>query len=449
MKNNNIFRQRRERFLEFLKLHHGVAIVAANPLAHRNDDVHYSFRQDSNFYYLTGLNEPEAILILHPGKAGAESTLFLRPKNPELETWEGRRLGLEAAPSILGIDQAYAIDEFEKRALDILPKLHTLYIDFTRSIPLASGVELLEYLRLKFDQLRRQSHRTHGMRLTGILDLQEALAHQRMIKLPEELEFIRKAQQINERAHRLAMAYTKDGCFEYQIEGLMCGLYRHHGADGVAYPPIVASGPNALILHHVENKRQMRDGDLCLIDAGPEVDYYASDITRTYPVSGRFQSAQKAIYEVVLSAQLEVEKNALAGKRLKDLHDISVRKLVEGLVALKVLKGSVDKEIESKNFRKYFMHGNGHFLGLDVHDVELSDVLAPGHVITNEPGLYIPSDDLTCPEEFRGIGVRIEDDLHITDGACENLSAGIPKTIVQVEEACRQNWRDLWGQWVN
>lgn len=449
MKNKNIYQQRREKFLDFLKLHHGVAIVAANPLAHRNDDVHYGLRQDSNFFYLTGFNEPDAILILHPGNMGGESTLFLRPKNPQLETWEGRRLGVELAPEVLGIDQAYPIEEFEKRALEILPKLHTLYIDFTRSIPLASGVELLEYLRLKFDQLRRQSHRTHGIRLTGILDLQEALAHQRMIKLPEELASIRQAQQINERAHRLAMAYTRAGCFEYQIEGLMCGLFRHHGADGVAYPPIVASGPNALILHHVENKRQMWDGDLCLIDAGPEVDYYASDITRTFPVSGRFHSAQKAVYEVVLSAMLEVEKNALAGKRLKDLHDISVRKLVEGLVALKILKGPVDQEIEAKSFRKYFMHGNGHFLGLDVHDVELGDTLAPGQVITNEPGLYIPFDDLACPEEFRGIGIRIEDDLHITQAACENLSIGIPKTIKDVEAACAQNWRDLWEQWVH
>ena len=445
----DIYLQRRARLLDFLKTHNGVAIITANSISIRNDDVDFNFRQDSNFFYLTGFNEPECILVLHPGRTGEECTIFMRPLDKEMETWNGKRLGIERAPEELGVSKAYSISDFEKLAQEFLPKLQTLYVDFTRQTRLPSGIDLAEYLRQNFDSIRRKSSRAHGIRFTGMLDLQEALAPLRLVKSERELVFIKEAALINERAHRLAMAYARPGVFEYQIEALMTAIYRHQGANGVAYSPIVASGANALILHYVENNQQLKANDLLLIDAGPECSYYASDITRTFPINGTFSAAQKAVYEIVLAAQSAVEKNAAVGRTLKDLHQISVKTLVEGLRELKILTGTQDEEIDKKNYRRYFMHGNGHFLGLDVHDVDFGDLLLDGCLITNEPGLYIPENDPQCPEAFRGIGIRIEDNLFISSKGVLNLNTSIPKSVKAIEEACKMDWKSLWNTWVN
>lgn len=407
-----------------------VAIVTAAPETIRNRDVHYRYRQDSDFQYLTGFGEPEAVLVLAPGHAEGEVILFCRDRDASREVWDGRRAGPEGAVRDYGADIAYTIDELEAQLPVLLTGRDRVYHT------LGEREDFDQFLLQCLHELRSKNR--SGVAVpTDVSALDPLLHEMRLIKSEVEIEIMQQAATVSAAAHRRAMRFCKPGVMEYQLAAEIHHEFEMHGMQP-AYGSIVGGGANGCILHYVENNQPLREGELVLIDAGGELDCYAADITRTFPVSGRYSPAQKAVYEIVLAAQGAAIEQVRAGNGWDAPHMAAVRLLTEGLVELGLLKGKVDDLIESEAYRRFYMHNTGHWLGMDVHDVgayklhEAWRKLQPGMVLTVEPGLYIGDDDDIDPQ-FRNIGIRIEDDVLVTDGEPRVLTADAPKTIADIE----------------
>ena len=420
----------------------GIALIPTAHEAARNRDSLYPYRHDSYFYYLTGFNEPESVLVLIAGSGQfptPRSILFCREKNLEREIWDGYRYGPDGARTTFGFDEARPISELASALPQLLsdqPAIFTIVggdVAWDRKISDAlNGVRALS--------------RTGVSAPTVVHDIRAILDRQRLVKDGYEIDVMRRAGEISSDAHIRAMRTARPGQFEYEVEAELLHEFIRNGAREQAYSAIVASGPNACVLHYRENNRLMNDGDLLLIDAGGEYASYASDITRTFPVNGKFTGPQKAVYEVVLEAQMKCIDDVKPGKPFNAYHDTAVRVLSQGLIDLGLCKGSLDSVIESKSYFQFYMHRAGHWLGLDVHDAGDYRIggstgrwqtLKPGMVLTVEPGLYIrPADNV--PEKFHNIGVRIEDDILVTPGGNENLTVKTPKTVADVEAACER-----------
>ena len=410
----------------------GVAIVATAPERPRNRDTHYPYRFDSHFYYLTGFPEPEAALVL---TAEGRSILFCREKNAEREVWDGFRHGPDAARERFGFDEAHpiaALDEKVSALLENQPALH--YPVGAEAEWDARAMGWLNAVRAKARAGIAAPERLHDVR--ALID------GMRLIKDPHELGLMRRAARISAAAHRRAMQAARPGRNEYEIEAELLYEFRRNGAQFPAYAPIVAGGPNACVLHYVFNDAPLRDGDLLLIDAGCELDGYASDITRTFPVNGRFTPAQREVYEIVLAAQKAAMDKVRAGSAWNEPHDAAVRVLVQGMLDLKLVTGGIDEVLEKEAYKRFYMHRTGHWLGLDVHDAgeyKRSGQwrrLEPGMTLTVEPGLYIRA-AADVPERLHDIGVRIEDDVVVTPGACEVITAEAPKALADIEALMR------------
>ncbi len=425
------FTRRRQALLEQLPVGAALLLPTAAEVI-RSGDSHFPFRPDSDFYYLTGFSEPQAVALLKRGIDGSSFTLFVQPKDPEREVWTGIRSGVEGAVAKYGADFAWPIDELSDQLNKALADVHSLYFASARH------PQTDEQLKGVLAALR--SGRKAQLGPTSIVDPAELLGELRLHKSSEEIELMREGARITGEAHSLAMAQVRAGMYEYEIEALLHYTFRRHGAWGWAYPSIVGGGVNACILHYVSNDSVFTDGDLMLIDAGAEVDGYATDVTRTSPVSGRFSATQAELYQVVLDAQEEAISSVRPGATIDAIHEITVRALCRGLLELGLLEGSLEQALEDRSYRRFYMHRTSHWLGLDVHDIGRYHLaegparpLSPGMVITIEPGLYIAPDDDMAPARFRGIGIRIEDDILVTADGYENLTEAIPKTIADIE----------------
>lgn len=421
---------RREHLLQ--SIGSGVAVLCAAPELRKSRDTEVRFRQDSDFFYLTGFGEPDAVAVLSPHDPEGRFTLFVRPRDPEREVWNGRRAGIEGALEAFGADAAYPIGELAEHLRELLEPADRIWYELG-SRPAMD--RLLTELVVGFRRTRPRS----GRGPTGIADPGDLLHPMRRVKDPVELERMRVAAEIAAKGHLAAMRVARPGVGEWEMEAALEGVFRRAGARGPAYPSIVGSGPNATVLHYVANERRAREGDLVLIDAGAEWGMYASDITRTFPVSGRFSAPQRALYEVVLAAEEAAVATVRPGVRFAEVHDAAVRTLVDGLLELGLLRGAADSLIEEGSYKRFFMHQTSHWLGLDVHDVgpyregDESVVLEPGMVLTVEPGIYVAEDADDVPAEFWGIGIRIEDDLVVTEGGHEVLTRGVPVAQEEVE----------------
>jgi Xaa-Pro aminopeptidase len=414
-----------------------VAIFAGAKHCVRNHDVDFRFRQQSTFWYLTGCPESDAYLILSKGIEGVpEECLYVLPKDPLQETWHGRRLGAEGAQSKLGFLAARENTSFHDDAVQVISSCKRLWF--------AVGEGELDALVEEQIKSLRQKARLGESAPEVLLDPLPVISELRLIKSSEEIGLMERAATISANAHLLAMSQAKPGMHEYEIEALMHHYYRAHGCDGDgwAYPSIVASGVNACILHYTENNVRLNANELILIDSGAEYSTYGADITRTFPISNKFTTTQSDIYQVVLNAQEAVIEASTVGQPFHDGHQLATKVLTQGLLDLKILKGSLEDCLAQESYKRFTIHNTSHWLGLDVHDCGayfidgVSRPLEPGMVFTVEPGLYFSPDDETIPEHFRGIGVRIEDDILITDAGPKVLTAEVPKKIEEVEEAC-------------
>jgi Xaa-Pro aminopeptidase len=470
------FFERRQRFAAALG--DGLAVVPGGIESLRNGDVNFEFRQASDFFFLTGFDEPDAVAVINPAHAKERFVLFVRPRDREMEIWNGRRAGTEGAIATFGADAAYTIDQLDTKLREYAVERPVLYYRLGNAAFDARITRLVSELR---------GARARGFSSPVRIEDPGPLLHDlRLRKTDAELARLRRACAISRDAHAEAMRYAKPGMHEYEVQAALEYVFRVNGSPRNAYPSIVASGANACILHYVENTRRMESADLLLIDAGCEYGYMAADITRTFPVSGRFTGPQRAIYEVVLRAQLAGIDAAKPGVKYEAIHDAARRVLTEGLVDLKLLPRGVADSLAMHHYREFYMHGTGHWLGMDVHDVgdyridRKSRVLEPGMVLTVEPGLYFDPDrdtatfhlreyseeeswerrlrlgagaakkiedeekakaekiTHTIPRELRGIGIRIEDDVLITESGCDVLTAGTPKTVDEVERACAE-----------
>ncbi|MCG8992322.1 Xaa-Pro aminopeptidase [Laribacter hongkongensis] len=427
MIDNRIYASRRQRLMG--ELGDGIAILPTAPELVRNGDAHYAYRFDSSFYYLTGFAEPEAVLVLDA--TAGKSVLFCRDKDIEREIWNGYRFGPEGAKETFGFDEAYSISEFDERLPDLLADRHTLHMGFGRDAAFDARVNVaLNALRARF--------RTGVTAPTVLRDVQAVVHNMRLFKDDSEIALMREAGRISAEAHVAAMRAARPGRFEYQLEAEILRTFCTNGARTPSYESIVAGGGNACVLHYVSNQDVLKDGDLVLIDAGCEYQGYAGDITRTFPVNGRFSAAQRDVYDVVLAAELAAIAAVRPGARWNDPADAALRVLVQGLIDLGLLSGSLDGNIESEAYKQFYMHRIGHWLGLDVHDCGDYKVdgqwreYRPGMVTTVEPGLYLrPADNV--PEAFWNIGIRIEDDVLCTAEGHEILTAGVPKSVADIE----------------
>jgi Xaa-Pro aminopeptidase len=409
----------------------GVLMLAAAPERVRTADILYPYRQDSDFDYLTGFPEPDAVCALVPD--GPERfILFVRPHDPERAVWVGPRAGVDGAVERYGADRAYPLAELGQVLPRLLEKAPFVYHDVLRDDPLAG--ELLAAVRAA------QAGRPRaGSGPTVIHAPADILHEMRLHKEPAEVLRMRQAIDIACEAHRAAMAAARPGMYEYELEALVDGTFRRRGATGPAYPSIVASGANATVLHYTENDRPLGADELLLLDAGAERAGYCADVTRTFPTGRRYTGAQRDLYDAVLAAQLAAIAAVRPGVTLDEVHRTALRVLVDALIAHGLIKGSADEAIDDELYKRFYMHRTSHWLGRDVHDVGLYKVdnaprrLEPGMVFTVEPGLYVPPDADDVPAEFRGIGIRIEDDVHVTGAGVEVLSAAAPKQIEELE----------------
>ncbi len=410
-----------------------IAILPAAPVYIRNRDVEHVYRQDSDFQYLTGFPEPEAVLALIPGREHGEYVLFCRERNPERELWDGLRAGQEGAVSQYGADDAFPIGDID----DILPGL----IEGRDRVYYAIGCnQEFDHRLMEWINLIRSKARQGAQPPNEFVALDHLLHDMRLYKSAAEAKVMREAAEISARAHVRAMQACRAGLYEYHLEAELDYEFRKGGAKMPAYGSIVAAGRNACILHYRENDALLRkDGDLVLIDAGCEIDCYASDITRTFPVSGTFSAEQKAIYELVLAAQEAAFKEIAPGKHWNEAHEATVRVITAGLLELGLLEGALDELIAAEAYKPFYMHRAGHWLGMDVHDVGDYKVggewrvLEPGMAMTVEPGIYIAVDNEQVAKKWRGIGVRIEDDVLVTRSGCEILTGGVPKSVAEIE----------------
>ncbi len=418
------------------QLDRGCAIFFAAPTTIRNGSVEHSYRQDSDFYYLTGFDEPESVLVLSTVHPHHRSVLFLRPKDSEREVWDGPRVGVDDAVRRFGVDAALPIDDLESRLPDYMQNAERVVVSLGRERSTTDAT----VFRAR-DRIRARSKLGIGYP-TNFVDPAANLHEMRLIKDVHEADLMRKAAEITAKAHVQVMRETRPGRFEYEIEAILTHAYRSAGAQRHAYEPIVASASNATYMHYVRNDRRIEDGDLVLVDSGCELGMYAADITRTFPANGKFSPAQRRIYEIVLAAQLAAIETAGPGVTVDQVHAKACEVLVDGLIECQLLTGTRERILEEKSYKRYFPHGTSHWLGMDVHDVGLRyidgkpRVLEPGMVITVEPGLYVPLTGEHTSSEFSGIGVRIEDDVLITESAIEVLSCAVPKRIDEVEALC-------------
>ena len=424
-----VYANRRRRLAETIS--GGIAVVPTAPERVRNRDSHYPYRFDSHFFYLTGFTEPEAVLVLAPQK----SVLFCRERNPEREIWDGFRHGPEAARERFGFDEAHPIGNLDQEMARLLENQPALYYPMGADPEWdARAIRWVNAVRARVRAGIAAPERVHDVR--AVID------DMRLVKDAHELGVMRRAARIAAAAHRRAMQRARPGRYEYEIEAELLYEFRRNGAQFPAYSPIVAGGANACVLHYVSNDAPLRDGELLLIDAGCELDGYASDLTRTYPVNGRFSAAQREIYELVLAAQRAAMESVRPGKAWNEPHDAAVKVLAQGMLDLKLLSGSLDEVLQKETYKRFYMHRTGHWLGLDVHDAGDYKrqgnwrTLAPGMVLTVEPGLYIRAED-DIPERLRNIGIRIEDDVLVADAGCEVLTAEAPKAIDDVEALMR------------
>ncbi len=422
------YRARRRRLARLLG--DGVAVLPTAPAVARNADTQYSYRWDSDFHYLTGWPEPEAVLVLVGGRR-PQSLLFCRPRDPAGELWEGRRIGPRGACRDYGMDAAHPIGELEARLPALLANRPVLYT------PLGGDPAWEARVRGWLQQVRRQV-RSGVTAPETLVEVRALLGEMRLVKDAGEQKLLQQSATIAVEAHRRAMRATAPGRREYEIEAELLHTFRRHGADAPAYPSIVAGGANACILHYVDNRAPLKAGDLLLIDAGCEWQGYASDITRTFPVNGRFSAPQRDLYELVLAAQAAALARLKPGVPFSAYHEAAVAVLARGLVDFKLCRGSVEAVIETGAYRRFYMHRTGHWLGRDVHDVGAytqrgrARKLVPGMVLTVEPGLYVrPGPGV--PKAFRNIGIRIEDDVVVTPAGHRVLTAGAPKTVAEIE----------------
>lgn len=421
--------KRRRRSLMRTMGDNAIAIIPAAREAIRSRDTEYAYRQDSNFYYLSGFKEPEALMVLVPGRKAGQFLMFCRERDPLKETWHGRRLGVERAPSALGADDAFPIGDID----DILPGLleGRQYVYHTLGKDQLFDAQLLGWLN------QARSSRRNGADPDAFISLDYHLHEMRVQKSRQELILLKKAAKISAGAHKRAMQQCRPGMHEYELEACLISEYRSNNACH-AFLPIVGSGENGCILHYTENTDELEDGSLVLIDSGAEFEGYAGDITRTFPVNGRYTKDQKKVYEIVLAAQLAAIEAVKPGNHWNDPHDAAVKVLTEGLKELGILKGSVSSLIKDEAYKPYYMHTTGHWLGQDVHDVGEYKIdgnfreLEPGMVLTIEPGLYL-NNSRKIPKKYRNIGIRIEDDVVVTKKGHEVISADVPKTVQQIE----------------
>ena len=423
---------RRRKNLMALMEPNSIAIIPSAPEQLRSRDTEHPFRQDSDFYYLSGFAEPQAVLVLTPGRPHGQFVMFCRERDPQMELWHGYRAGPEGVCEHFAADDAFPIGDID----DILPGLiegrERVYYSMGRSSDFDRQImSWVNSLRIKAP--------TGAVPPGEFTDLNHFVHELRLVKSAAEQRMLRRAAEITASGHRRAMAYCAPGQHEYQLEAELMHEFATSGARYPAYPSIVGSGHNGCILHYLENGSVMRDGELVLIDAGCELEYYASDVTRTFPVNGRFSKEQRALYELVLQAQLAAIAAIRPGNNWNEPHDASVRVITQGLVELGLLKGKVDGLIKREAYREFYMHRVGHWLGLDVHDVgdyRVGDQwrqLESGMVMTVEPGIYVSPHNKRVAKKWRGIGIRIEDDVLLTATGCEVISSGVPKTVEEIE----------------
>lgn len=401
----------------------------------RNPDVTYPFRQESNFFYLTGFEEPEAWLLLVPGSSQGQAyrtILFVRHRDPVMEIWEGERYGTEGALKVFDVDEAYTIDTFKKKLPELLKGVDQLY--YRTHLDEAHDRTVMEAL-----ESYRRSYGRSGRPFLPVADPNTHLAEMRLFKQPEEIQAMKRACTITADTHTAVMKEIHPGMNEYELEAFVEYQFRKQGSQRVGYGSIVAGGKNACCLHYRANNEILKDGDLLLLDAGAEFNYYTSDVTRTFPVGRGFSKNQAKIYDLVLKSQLECIAMARPGTTMAAIHRHASEVLVEGALSLGLMKGKVDELITSGKVKRLYPHGTGHWLGMDVHDIGLYLIdgeprkLEAGMMFTIEPGFYVQPDDVDSAEEYRGIGIRIEDDILVTANGCEVMTAGTPKTREEIE----------------
>ncbi|WP_040728349.1 aminopeptidase P N-terminal domain-containing protein [Thiomicrorhabdus sp. Kp2] len=430
MDQNHFYQQNRERLLEKMP-NNSVAIIASGEEQIRNRDVEFPFRAESDFFYLTGFTEPDSVLFLVKQEA-TQSVLFLRPKDPEQETWQGRRLGVDAACNALLTDQAWSIDELEEQAVVLLENIENIYLSFSH---LNQWSELLNSWITSLKQKVRKGISAPS----NISDLDKILHEMRVCKTPEEIERMRHAAQISVKGHLAAMRAVLECDYEYQVQAALEAEFVRQGSPRVAFSSIVASAENACILHYTENRSEINKQALLLVDAGAEWAGYAGDITTTFPASGHFSEAQALLYSLVLKAQRAAIEVIKPNVSYDQAHQASVKVLTAGLVELGILQGDTDELIKAEAYKPFFMHGTGHWLGMDVHDVGEYKInqqwrdFKPGMVVTVEPGMYISAEHESVDGKWHNIGIRIEDDILVTKSGHEVLTKGLPRTVKEIE----------------
>ncbi|UJR82179.1 aminopeptidase P N-terminal domain-containing protein [Sandaracinus amylolyticus] len=415
----------------------GVVVLTSAPVHVRNHDVEHPYRQDSDFFYLTGLDEPESVAVITNRHAEHRYVLFVRPRDPERETWDGPRIGVDGAVKQLGADAAFPISELAERLPGYLANAPRMLYALGRDPSMDTRV-------LAALHLTRRRQRMGVLAPTEIVDPSAHVHPMRLFKSALELDAMSRAIEATREGHAAAMRVAKPGAFEYEVEAELVRAFRRHGCERPAYEPIVGSGPNATILHYRKNDRRMEENDLLLIDAGAEWGYQSADVTRTFPVSGRFTKPQRAVYDVVLRAQELAIAAVRPGATVEDVHRITVRAITEGMIEIGLIEGPLEDAIEKERYKAFYMHRTSHWLGMDVHDVGSYFVyegegpstrprgMEAGAVLTIEPGIYVAK-DAKAPSEYLGIGVRIEDDVLVTEGGSRNLTAAIPKKADELE----------------
>ncbi len=429
--NKKEYPQRRRRLMQMME-HDSIAILPAAPMLVRNRDVEHAYRPDSNFFYLSGFAEPEAVIVLIPGRPQGEYILFCQERDPKMEMWNGPRAGQEGACSEYGADDAFPIEDLDEILPSLLEDREKVF--YTMGFSAEFDHKMMEWLNLVREKSRVGVHAP-----SEFVALDHLLHEMRLFKSRSEIKIMRDAAKISAKAHCRAMQRCRPGMMEYQLEAELLYEFAQHGCREQAYQTIVGGGANACILHYIKNDAELQDGDLVLIDAGAENKYYASDITRTFPVNGKFSAPQKAIYEIVLAAQDAAIDAVRPGNHWNDPHYAAVRAITKGLQKLGLIKGDLRTLIKEEAYRRFFPHRTGHWLGMDVHDVgeyKIDGVwrlLEPGMVLTVEPGIYIPPGSKGIAKKWWGIGVRIEDDILVTRDGHEILSNGTPKTVDEIE----------------
>lgn len=433
------FARRRRELMDNME-DNSIVILPAAPERRRNRDIDHAYRQDSDFWYLSGFPEPEAVMALIPGREHGEFVMFCRERDREMETWHGYRSGPEGAVKDFGADDAFPITDIDEILPGLIEGRDRVYYDMGRDPEFDRQV--MSWVNTIRAKVRSGAHPPGEF-----LALNHFLHDQRLFKSALEMKVMRRAGEIAAAAHVRAIQVVEPGMYEYQLEAEYLHEFMRQGARSPAYPSIVGGGRNGCILHYVNNDQKLKDGDLVLVDAGAEYHCYASDITRTFPVNGKFSAEQQAVYEIVLASQLAAIEQVRPGKHWNDPHEAAVQVLTQGMKDLGLLKGEVKELIETEAYRRFYMHRTGHWLGLDVHDVgdyKVHDewrVLEPGMVMTVEPGIYIAPDDTSVASKWRGIGIRIEDDVAVTRKGHEIFTDGVPKSVTDIEKLMKKKRR--------